>query len=389
MAYNGTDFLNIDASLSDEERLIRDSVRKFVDSKVIPTIGSHFDNHTFPDNLVRELGKQGFLGSFLPTQYGGSEASYVSYGLLCQELERGDSGVRSFCSVQSSLVMFPIWKFGSEEQRMKWLPKLAAGEAIGCFGLTEPDFGSNPSGMLTRAKKDGDSYILNGTKRWITNANIADVCVVWAKEDDGEIYGFLVEKGTPGLSQVEIKKKMSLRASHTGELIMENCRIPAANKLPNAKGLGSPLKCLDSARFGIIWGVLGAAMACYECAVSYAKDRVQFSKPIAGYQLVQAKLVNMLTEITKGQLLALQIGRLRDEGKGQFVHVSMGKMNNTKIALEAARVARDILGANGITTEYPVIRHMLNLESVVTYEGTEDIHRLILGREITGLSALE
>jgi len=389
MASKEVDFLNISSLLSEEERILRDSTRKFVDKKIIPVVDKHFEDSTFPMEWVKVLGQQGYLGSFIPEEYGGAGTSYLSYGLVCQELERGDSGLRSFCSVQSSLVMFPIWKYGSEEQRQKWLPKLTAGDAIGCFGLTEPDHGSNPSGMLTTAKKDGDSYVLNGTKRWITNANIADICVVWAKDEDGEIGGYLVEKGSPGLDQVEMKHKFSLRASHTGELVMEDCRIPLENKLPNTKGLGGPLKCLDSARFGIIWGVIGAAMACYECALDYAKDRVQFSKPIAGYQLVQSKLVWMITEITKSQLLAYQIGRLRDGGKGEFVHVSMGKMNNVSSALQIARVARDILGANGITTEYPIIRHMLNLESVNTYEGTEDIHKLIIGREITGIAAFD
>jgi len=389
VAFKGSDFLNIEASLSDDERIVQGSTRKFVDDKIIPVIDRHFEAHTFPENLVKELGTQGFLGPFVPAEYGGSDSSYVQYGLICQELERGDSGVRSFCSVQSSLVMFPIWKYGSEEQKKKWLPRLAKGEAIGCFGLTEPDFGSDPGGMITKATKAADGYILNGTKRWITNADIADICVVWAKDESGEVAGFLIEKGTVGLSQVEIKRKMSLRASHTGELILENCKIPLDNKLPTAKGLKAPLSCLDSARFGIIWGAVGAAMACYDTAVSYAKERIQFAKPIAGYQLVQSKLVWMLTEITKAQLLALQIGRLRDAGQGHYSHISMGKMNNVRVALDIARVARDILGANGITTEYPIIRHMLNLESVITYEGTEDIHRLILGREITGLAAFE
>lgn len=389
MAFQEVDFLNISSSLSEEERILRGATRKFVDEKVIPVVDKHFEENTFPMEWVKDLGAQGYLGSFIPEKYGGSGTSYVSYGLVCQELERGDSGLRSFCSVQTSLVMFPIWQYGSEEQKQKWLPQLAKGEAIGCFGLTEPDHGSNPSGMLATAKKVGDSYILNGTKRWITNANIADVCVVWAKDENGEIGGYLVEKGSPGLNQVEMKHKFSLRASHTGELVMEDCKIPLSNKLHDIKGIGGPLKCLDSARFGIIWGSIGAAMACYDCALGYAKDRVQFSKPIAGYQLVQSKLVWMLTEITKSQLIALQVGRLRDQGNGQFTHVSMGKMNNVSSALQIARVARDILGANGITTEYPVIRHMLNLESVNTYEGTEDIHRLIIGREITGIAAFD
>lgn len=389
MAYEGLDFLDIDGLLSDEDRLIRDSTRAMVNTDVLPVIEKHFEEQTFPSSLVKTMADMQLLGAFIPEQYGGAGCSYVQYGLICQELERGDSGVRSFCSVQSSLVMFPIWKFGSEEQKHHWLPKLAKAEAIGCFGLTEPDFGSNPTGMLTRARKDGDSFVLNGTKRWITNADIADVCVVWAKDEEGVVRGFLVEGGTPGLTQMPIHRKFSLRASHTGELIMEDCRIPARNLLPGSKGLKSPLLCLDSARYGISWGAMGAAMACYETALQYAKERVQFSRPIAGYQLVQNKLVWMLTEITKGQLLALQVGRLREQGKGRHEHVSMAKMNNVRVAIDTARMARDILGANGITTEYPVIRHMLNLESVITYEGTEDIHKLILGRDITGLPAFD
>lgn len=384
-----TDFLQLDSLLTEEEKLLKNEAQKFSQEKLLPGIETHFEQATFPDHIVKLLGDNGYLGCFIPEQYGGLGSSYATYGIICQELEKVDSGVRSFCSVQSSLVMFPIWKFGSEEQKSFWLPKLAKGEKIGCFGLTEPDYGSNPSGMLTRSKKTKDGYILNGSKRWITNANIADVCIVWAKNEENEIEGYLIEKGAPGLKQEKMNRKMSLRASHTGELIFEDCKIPLENKLPLAKGLKSPLSCLDSARFGIIWGVLGAALSCYECALSYAKDRKQFNKPIASHQLVQSKLVMMLTEITKGQLLALQIARLRDQGKGHFTHVSMGKMNNVKIALEIARTARDILGANGISTEYPIIRHMLNLESVNTYEGTEDIHRLILGKEITGISAIE
>jgi glutaryl-CoA dehydrogenase len=389
MSFEAPDFLAIDTLLTEEERLVRDMTSDFVDADILPVIETHFENHTFPLDLVKRFADLKLLGPFVPEEYGGAGCSYVQYGLICQELERGDSGIRSFCSVQSSLVMFPIWKFGSEEQKRKWLPRLASGEAIGCFGLTEPDFGSNPDGMLSRARRDGNEIVLNGTKRWITNADIADVAVVWAKDEEGIVRGYLVEGDAPGLTRLPIHRKFSLRASHTGELVMEDCRIPASNQLPLSKGLGSPLKCLDSARFGISWGALGAAMDCYDTALRYAKDRVQFSRPIAGYQLVQAKLVWMLTEITKGQLLALQVGRLREQGKGRFPHVSMAKMNNVRLALDIAREARDILGANGITTEYPVIRHMLNLESVVTYEGTEDIHRLIIGRDITGLAAFD
>lgn len=389
MGFQSVDFLQMASLLSDEERMVQGEVRAYVEESILPGISKHFEEGTVPSDLATSLGKRGLLGSFLPEAYGGAGSSYVVYGLICQELERGDSGVRSFCSVQSSLVMLPIWAFGTEEQKRRWLPKLAKGEAIGCFGLTEPDFGSNPTGMRSRARREGNEYILDGTKRWITNADIADICVVWAKDDEGEIAGFLIEGGTPGLTQSPIHRKFSLRASHTGELVMEGCRLPLEARLPGAVGLKAALRCLDSARYGIAWGALGAAMACYDAALQYAKERIQFSRPIAGYQLVQAKLVEMLTDITKGQFLALQIGRLRDQGKGHFSHVSMGKMNNVKIALAAARAARDILGASGITTEYPVIRHLLNLESVVTYEGTEDIHRLILGREITGIAAFE
>ncbi len=383
------DILNTDSLLSDEEKILKNSAKKFVEKNILPDISKHFNDGTFPDELPKLLGKNGYLGSFIPEEYGGGGSSYTNYGIVCEQLEYGDSGVRSFCSVQSSLVIFPIWKYGSEEQKKKWLPQLTSGEKIGCFGLTEPDFGSNPAGMITRAKKEKDHYVLNGTKRWITNANIADICVIWAKDDEGSVSGFLVEKDTPGLKQVEIKNKFSLRASHTGELIMEDCKIPIKNKLPNAIGLKGPLLCLDSARFGIIWGSIGAATACYESALNYSKQRIQFSKPIAAYQLVQKKLVKMITEIEKAKLLAIQISRQRDLGKGKFTQVSMGKMNNVSIALDIARVARDMLGANGISTEYPAIRHMLNLESVNTYEGTEDIHRLIIGKEITGFSAFE
>jgi glutaryl-CoA dehydrogenase len=360
-----------------------------VDKEVLPIIDEYFDEAKFPAQLVPKMAELGLLGPMIDPQYGGGGASYVMYGLMMMELERGDSGIRSFSSVQSSLVMYPIEAFGSEDQKQRWLPKMAKGEAIGCFGLTEPDFGSNPSGMVTRAKKDGNEWILNGAKMWITNGSIADVAVVWAKTDDG-IRGFLVEKGTPGFTAPDIKRKMSLRASVTSELIFEDCRIPAENILPGSTiGIKAPLMCLNKARFGIAWGGLGAGMACYDASVKYAKERVQFSKPIAGYQLVQSKLTWMLTEITKGQLLALQCGRLFDQGKGKHYHVSMAKMNNVSIALQIARVARDIHGASGITLEYCPIRHMNNLESVNTYEGTEDIHKLIIGKEITGIAAFD
>ena len=387
MAFQGVDFYFMDDMLSSEERMVRDTIRKFVDQEVLPIIDDCFERHEVPIHLVPKMGGLGLLGPMVSPEYGGGGASHVMYGLMMMEMERGDSGLRSFSSVQSSLVMFPIETFGSEKQKGRWLPKLATGEAIGCFGLTEPDHGSNPAGMVTKATKDGDSYILNGAKMWITNGTIADVAVVWARTDEG-IRGFLVEKGTPGFSAPETKRKMSLRASVTSELVFEDCRIPAENMLPGTvKGLSCPFRCLNKARYGIAWGGMGAAMACYESSLRYAKERIQFGKPIAGFQLVQAKLSWMITEITKGQLLALRCGRLLDEGKAKAPHVSMAKMNNVSVALQIARTARDIHGANGITLEYPVIRHMNNLESVSTYEGTEDMHKLIIGREITGLSA--
>jgi glutaryl-CoA dehydrogenase len=388
MAIGRPDFMDVDSLLSDEERMTRDTVRDFVDEKIIPIIGDCFERGEFPAHLAREMAELGIIGSTIPEEYGGAGASYVVYGLIQQELERGDSGIRSFNSVMSSLVMFPIFEYGSEDQKRRWLPAMAKGDAIGCFGLTEPDFGSNPAGMISRAVKDGDSYILNGAKMWITNGCISDVAVVWAKLD-GEVKGFLIEKGTPGFSTVTIEKKMSLRASVTSELIFEDCRIPAANVLPKSGGLKCPLSCLDKARYGIAWGAVGAAMACYEASVKYAKERIQFDKPIGAFQLVQRKLSWMLTEITGAQLINLQVGRLKDRGGSRYQHTSMAKMNAAGKALEIARVARDIHGANGITLEYPVIRHMLNLESVNTYEGTGDIHQLILGQDITGISAFK
>ncbi len=385
--FHGLDYLNLSDLLSPEEKLIQETVRQFIDAEVMPSVEEHFLNATFPKELVKKLGQQGFLGATLPEKYGGSGLSTVAYGLICQEMERGDSGIRSFVSVQSSLVMYPIFMFGSEEQKMKWLPKLASGDAIGCFGLTEPDFGSNPSGMLTRAKKDGNSFILNGAKMWITNGTVADVAVVWAKNDEGVVKGYIVEKGTKGFSAPEIKKKHSLRASVTSELVFEDCRIPLENELPGVSGLKGPLTCLSSARLGIAWGAIGSAMATYSCALDYAKSRIQFDKPIASFQLVQQKLVWMLNEITKAQLLALRVTQLKDAGKVTPQQISMAKRNNVWMALECARISRDILGANGITSEYPIMRHMANLESVITYEGTHDIHTLILGQDITGIAA--
>jgi len=383
---HATDFLHIDDLLSAEERMVRDTVREFVDAEVLPVIADHFERGTFPMHLIPAMGELGILGATLPEAYGCPGASHVVYGLIHQELERGDSGVRSFSSVQSSLVMYPILAYGSEPQRRRWLPEMARGRKIGCFGLTEPDHGSNPAGMVTRAVRDGASYVLNGSKMWITNGSIADVAVVWAKLD-GEVRGFLVEQGTPGFMANEIRHKMSLRASVTSELVFEDCRIPAENLLPESGGMRCPLTCLDKARYGIAWGAVGAAMACYESSVRYARERIQFDRPIGAFQLVQRKLSLMLTEINAAHLLNLPVGRLKDEGRGRHQHTSMAKMNATQKALEIARTAREIHGANGITLEYPVIRHMNNLESVHTYEGTYDIHLLILGQEITGLAA--
>jgi glutaryl-CoA dehydrogenase len=380
-----TDLYNIDLMLSEEERMVRDTVREFVRERVLPIIGEHFEEGTFPRDLIPELAQLGLLGMHLEG-YGCAGMSAVSYGLACQELEFGDSGLRSFVSVQGSLAMFPIHAYGSEEQKQRWLPKMAAGEVIGCFGLTEPDFGSNPAGMATSARKDGDSYVLNGTKMWITNGGFADLAVVWARAAEG-IRGFLVERETPGFTTSDVTHKLSLRASVTSELHFEDCRIPAANMLPGVRGIRGPLSCLDEARYGIAWGANGAARACYEAALDYAKTRVQFDRPIGGYQLVQRKLAIMATELVKAQLLALQLGRLKDAGMIHPVQVSLAKRNNVRAALETAREARSVLGANGITLEYPVSRHMNNLESVFTYEGTDDIHTLIIGQAITGLSA--
>jgi glutaryl-CoA dehydrogenase len=380
-----TDLYNIDSLLSDDERLVRDTVRAFVRERVLPIIGEHFEAGTFPRELIPEIADLGLLGMHLEG-YGAAGLSAVCYGLACQELEYGDSGVRSFVSVQGSLAMFPIHAFGSEEQKQRWLPKMARGEVIGCFGLTEPDFGSNPTGMLTNAKKDGDSYILNGTKMWITNGGVADLAVVWAKAEDG-IRGFLVERGTPGFTTSDVEHKLSLRASVTSELHFADCRISASNMLPEVRGLRGPLSCLDEARYGIAWGANGAARACYEAALEYAKSRVQFDRPIGGFQLIQQKLAIMATELVKAELLALQLGRLKDQGMAHSVQVSLAKRNNVREALHTAREARSVLGANGITLEYPISRHMNNLESVFTYEGTDEIHTLILGQAITGLSA--
>jgi glutaryl-CoA dehydrogenase len=380
------DFYDVESYYSEEEIQIRDTVRQFVDNEVIPIIADHFENGTFPKHLIPKLAEMGCFGATLPTEYGCAGVSNLAYGLMMQELERGDSGIRSFVSVQGTLAMYPIYAFGSEEQKRKWLPELAAARKIGCFGLTEPDHGSDPAGMKTTATEVSDGYVLNGSKMWITSGTVADVAVVWAKLN-GEIAGFLVEKGTPGLRAVEQKHKLSLRASITAELYFSDCKIPKENRLPHAKGLKAPLSTLNQARYGISFGAIGAAMGCYESVVNYTKTRVQFGKPIASFQMIQAKLAIMLTEITKAQLVCLQLARLKDSGKLKPAHVSLAKRNNCHWALEIARMAREMMGANGITLEYPVMRHMCNLETVKTYEGTHDIHTLTLGREITGISA--
>lgn len=381
------DFYQLDALLTDEERMIRDAVRAFVDDRVLPIIKDHYREGTFPTELIPEIAKLGILGAGL-SEYGGSGVSPIAYGLIMQELERGDSGVRSFSSVQSALVIYPIYTFGSKAQKERWLPKLIKGEAIGCFGLTEPDFGSNPSGMRTRARREGNAYVLNGSKMWITNAPIADVAVVFARcEEEDTIAGFLVERGMPGFSTKEMVGKLSLRASLTGELFFDDCRIPLENRLPEAKGLRGPLSCLTQARYGISWGAIGAALACFEEALAYTKERKQFDRPIAKFQLIQERLVEMYSAITMAQLLSFRLGQLKAQGKLSPVAVSLAKRNNVAMALDVARTARDLLGANGIMDEYCPMRHMCNLESVFTYEGTHNIHTLVVGQALTGHSA--
>ena len=384
----GVDYYDIIFLLTEEEKLVQSSIREFVSAEIIPIIEKHYQDATFPFDVIPKLGELGVFGITLPEEYGCSNLNNIAYGLAMQELERGDSGLRSFASVQNSLVMYPIFTFGSENQKQSWLPKLATGEKIGCFGLTEPDYGSNPGGMITNAKQVDGGYILNGAKMWITNGTIADVAVVWAKLD-GLVKGFLVEKGTKGFTAPEMKGKHSLRASVTSELIFQDVFIHEENVLPNSKGLRSPLMCLNQARYGIAWGVVGSMMAVYESALNYAKSRVQFSKPIAGYQLTQNKLVEILTEITKAQLLNYRLGILKDEGKAKHTQISLAKRNNCEVALDAARTAREILGANGILDEYPIMRHSANLESVKTYEGTHEMHTLIIGEDITELAAFE
>ncbi|HMB86252.1 MAG TPA: acyl-CoA dehydrogenase family protein [Methylomirabilota bacterium] len=384
--FRGVDYYGIDDLLTEEQRMMRDAVRDWVEAKFLPVVSQHHRDGTFPMELATDLGEMGVFGATL-TGYGCAGLDHVAYGLIMQELERGDSGLRSFASVQSGLVMYPIHSYGSDAQKDRWLPRLQSGEALGCFGLTEPDHGSDPGSMKTRAVKKGNEYVLNGTKLWITNGSVADVAVVWAKGDDGEIGGYLVEKGTPGYSTLDIHGKFSMRASITSELAFADCRIPLENKLPGVKGLKGPLSCLSQARYGIAWGAIGAAMSCYDWALQYSQQRIQFNKPIGSFQLVQQKLVWMITEITKAQLLCWRLGQLKDEGRARPQQISMAKMNNVQMALDGARLARDILGAAGIVDEHPIIRHMMNLETVNTYEGTHDIHTLIVGRDITGLDA--
>jgi glutaryl-CoA dehydrogenase len=384
--FRGVDYYGIDDLLTEEQRMMRDAVRDWVEARFLPVVGQHHRDGTFPIELAKDLGELGVFGATLKG-YGCAELDHIAYGLIMQELERGDSGLRSFASVQSGLVMYPIHAYGSDAQKDRWLPALLSGAALGCFGLTEPDHGSDPGSMKTRAIRKGNEYVLNGTKLWITNGSVADVAVVWAKGDDGEIGGYLVEKGTPGYSTLDIHGKFSMRASITSELAFADCRIPLENKLPGVKGLKGPLSCLSQARYGIAWGAIGAAMGCYDWALQYAQQRVQFNKPIGSFQLVQQKLVWMITEITKAQLLCWRLGRLKDEGRARPQQISMAKMNNVQMALDGARMARDILGAAGIVDEHPIIRHMMNLETVNTYEGTHDIHILIVGRDITGLDA--
>ena len=386
MALNPYDLFDVRSLLSDEERAVQDTVARFTDERVRPIIGDAFDQGRFPRELVPEIAEMGLLGSSLPEKYGCAGLNGVSYGLICQELERGDSGIRSFVSVQSSLCMYPIYAYGSEEQRQRWLPDMAAGKVIGCFGLTEPHGGSDPANMKTHAKRDGDDWVINGSKMWITNGNLADIAIVWAQTDDG-IQGFLLEKGMPGFTAQEIKHKMSLRASVTSALFFDNVRVPDSSRLPNVKGLKGPLGCLTQARYGITWGPIGAAIACLDEVLDYTKERILFERPVAATQSAQIKMAEMARRITLAQLLVLQLGRLKDAGTMQPQQVSLAKWNNCRMAIDIARECRDLLGGAGITTEHAAIRHALNLESVITYEGTETVHQLVIGRELTGISA--
>ncbi|WP_133478036.1 acyl-CoA dehydrogenase family protein [Cognatilysobacter segetis] len=386
MALNPYDLYDVRSLLSEEERAVQDTVARFTDERVIPIIGECFDEGRFPRELVAEIAEMGLLGSSLPETYGCAGLNAVSYGLICQELERGDSGIRSFVSVQSSLCMYPIYAYGTEEQRMRWLPDMAAGKVIGCFGLTEPHGGSDPANMKTNARRDGDDWILNGSKMWITNGNLADIAIVWAQTDEG-IQGFVIEKGMPGFAAQEIKHKMSLRASVTSGLFFDNVRVPEANRLPNVKGLKGPLGCLTQARYGITWGPIGAAIACLDEVVNYTKERMLFGRPVAATQSAQIKMADMARRITLAQMLVLQLGRLKDAGTMQPTQVSLAKWNNCRMAIDIARECRDLLGGAGITTEHAAIRHALNLESVITYEGTETVHQLVVGRELTGINA--
>jgi len=385
----GPDFFNITELLTEEELMIQRTAYDFVQAEFMPLIHEHYEKGTFPNEIAAKLGELGFMGSSLPEESGGSGVSNVAYGLILHELERGDSGLRSFASVQGALVMYPIHAYGSEEQKSRWLPGLGAGTKIGCFGLTEPNFGSNPGGMATRCKRDGDDWILNGNKMWITNGSLADVSVVWARDDEGIIRGFLLEKGMEGFTSSDIHGKLSLRASITSELSMSDVRVPDSSRLPNIKGLKGPLGCLTQARYGIAWGMIGAAVDCYNTALDYSKERKQFSKPIAGYQLTQAKFAEMITRITEAQLMVYRLGRLKDEGTMNFQQVSMAKRNNCAMARDIAKMAREILGANGVTEDYSPIRHMANIESVFTYEGTHEMHTLILGQDVTGIAAFD
>ena len=387
--FEAPDYYQLDDLLTDEHKLIRDAARDWVKRDVSPIIEEYAQKAEFPNQILKGLAEIGAFGPYIPMEYGGAGLDQISYGLIMQEIERGDSGVRSTASVQSSLVMFPIWKYGNEEQRTKYLPKLASGEFVGCFGLTEPDFGSNPGGMVTNYKDMGDHYLLNGAKMWISNAPFADIAVVWAKNEEGRIHGLIVERGMEGFSTPETHNKWSLRASATGELIFDNVKIPKENLLPNKSGLGAPLGCLDSARYGIAWGAIGAAMDCYDTALRYSKERIQFGKPIGQFQLQQKKLAEMITEITKAQLLTWRLGVLKNEGKATTAQISMAKRNNVDMAINIAREARQMLGGMGITGEYSIMRHSMNLESVITYEGTHDIHLLITGMDITGLNAFK